>query len=310
LLSSNPCFHARPAISPAEILQHFVAHVQQSSAPDWSAIANIFSNRVQFNAILGYGAANQEYLTKTSKLRMSDIEGRVAVVTGASSGIGAAIVRALSEAGASVVMTARRRTRLEELAASLPSASAILDADICAVDTPQKLLLLAQEKFGRVDILVNNAAIIAAGNIDTVDLEALGQMTRVNFDAVVRASYLFARAFKSQGSGAIVNVSSIGAYLISRRMGVYGALKHALEAFTSSLRIELAGTGVKVGTVAPGTTRTEIFDHTQASRAGSSLPPVTPLEPEDIAAAVLFMVEQPARANIARLAMFAATDAY
>src|ERR1700743_1910247 len=228
---------------------------------------------------------------------MSEIVGQVAVVTGASSGIGAAIVRTLSNAGVSIVMTARRRGRLEELAASLPRPSAILDADICAVDTPQKLLRLAQERFGRVDILVNNAGIIAAGSIDTVDLEALGQMTRVNFDAVVRASYLFARVFKSQGSGAIVNVSSIGAYLISRRMGVYGALKHALEAFTSSLRIELAGSGVRVGTVAPGTTRTAIFDHTPASSAGSALPPGTPLEPEDIAAAVLFMLEQPARAN-------------
>jgi NADP-dependent 3-hydroxy acid dehydrogenase YdfG len=241
---------------------------------------------------------------------MSEIAGQVAVVTGASSGIGAAIVRTLSDAGVKIVMTARRRGRLEELASSLPGQSAILDADISAAETADNLLRLALEKFGRADILVNNAGIIAAGSIDSIDLEALGQMSRVNFDAVVRASYVFARAFKSQGSGSIINVSSIGAYLISRRMGVYGALKHALEAFTSSLRIELAGTGVKVGTVAPGTTRTEIFDHTQASGAGAALPPGTPLEAEDIAEAVLFMIKQPVRANIARLALFAATDGY
>ncbi|MEA3142132.1 MAG: hypothetical protein QOK23_4301 [Gammaproteobacteria bacterium] len=242
---------------------------------------------------------------------MSQIEGKVAVVTGASSGIGAAIARTLSEAGANVVITARRLGRLQELAASLPGRSAILDADISATDTPGRLLSLAQEQFGRADVLVNNAGIIAAGSIDTVDLDALGQMTRVNFDAVVRASYLFARVFKSQGSGAIINVSSIGAYLISRRMGVYGALKHALEAFSSSLRIELAGTGVKVGTVAPGTTRTEIFEHMQAAPGtAAATPEGTPLEPADVAAAVLFMIEQPERANIARLAMFAATDAH
>jgi serine 3-dehydrogenase (NADP+) len=241
---------------------------------------------------------------------MSVVEGQVAVVTGASSGIGAAIVRVLSDAGAHIVMTARRRGRLEDLAATLPRESAILDADISAANTPGNLLRLAHEKFGRADILVNNAGVIAAGSIDSVDFDALGQMMRVNFEAVVRASYVFAREFKSQGSGAIINVSSIGAYLISRRMGVYGALKHALEAFTSSLRIELAGTGVKVGTVAPGTTRTEIFDQSQAAGAATSLPAGTPLEPEDIAAAVLFMIEQPARANIARLAMFAATDAH
>jgi serine 3-dehydrogenase (NADP+) len=260
------------------------------------ALENILAFRVQFNAILRYGSP------------MSQIEGKVAVVTGASSGIGAAIARRLNEAGAIVVITARRRGRLQELAASLPGRSAILDADISSPDTPNRLLSLALERFGRADILVNNAGIIAAGSIDSVDLEALAQMTRVNFDAVVRASYLFARVFKSQGSGAIINVSSIGAYLISRRMGVYGALKHALEAFSSSLRIELAGTGVKVGTVAPGTTRTEIFDQMQAP--ATAMPEGTPLEPADVAAAVLFMIEQPERANIARLAMFAATDAY
>ena len=240
---------------------------------------------------------------------MSQMEGKVAVVTGASSGIGAAVVRTLSEAGANVVITARRRARLEELAASLPRRAAILDADISAPDTASRLLSLAQQQFGRADVLVNNAGMIAAGSIDTIDLDAISQMTRVNFDAVVRASYVFARVFKLQGSGAIINVSSIGAYLISRRMGAYGALKHALEAFSSSLRIELAGTGVKVGTVAPGTTRTEVFDGMHAP-TGSPLTDGTPLEPADVAAAVRFMIEQPERANIARLAIFSATDAH
>jgi len=241
---------------------------------------------------------------------MSSVRGKVAVVTGASSGIGAAIARDLSLAGASIVLTGRRRERLEALAASLGAPSAILDVDIAASDTPERLLSLARERFGRVDVLVNNAGFIAAGSLDTIDLDAVAQMIRVNFEAVVRASYVFGRAFKAQRSGAIVNVSSIGAYLISQRMGAYGALKHALEAFTASLRIELAGTGVKVGTIAPGSTRTEIFQRMQPPAATDPLASGTPLEPEDIAAAVRFMIEQPDRANIARLALFFATDAY
>jgi short-subunit dehydrogenase len=76
-------------------------------------------------------------------------------------------------------------------------------------------------------------------------------MTRVNFDAVVRASYLFARTFRQQGAGAIVNVSSIGAYLSSSSVGVYSGLKHALEIFTSAMRVELKSSGVRVGTIAP-----------------------------------------------------------
>jgi serine 3-dehydrogenase len=241
---------------------------------------------------------------------MTQIEGKVAVVTGASSGIGAAIARELSACGAQLVLNARRRERLDELAATLPRPAAIFDADIAAVDTPEKLLALAKAEFGHADILINNAGFIAAGSVDSIDLDAVAQMTRVNFDAVVRASYVFAREFKAQGSGAIVNVSSIGAYLISKRLGVYGALKHALEAFTASLRVELAGTGVKVGTVAPGSTRTEIFERMQPPPPGNPLAEGTPLEPEDVAAAVRFLIEQPERANIARLAIFSATDAH
>src|SRR3546814_14427739 len=86
-------------------------------------------------------------------------------------------------------------------------------------------------------------------------------MSALNYDAVVRASYVFARAMKAAGSGAIVNISSIGAHLTAPGAGVYGGLKRALEIFTDSLRIELAGSGVKVGLVAPGSTATEIFDH-------------------------------------------------
>lgn len=240
----------------------------------------------------------------------SQLERKVAVITGASSGIGAAIVRELSAAGASVVLTARRRARLESLAASLSHPAVVLDADIAAPDTAARLLSLAQERFGRVDVLINNAGFIAAGSIETIDLDAVAQMIRVNFESVVRTSYLFARAFKAQGSGAIINVSSIGAYLISRRLGAYGALKHALEAFTASLRIELAGTGVKVGTVAPGSTRTEIFERMQTPGSADPFAEETPLEPEDVAAAVRFMIERPQRVNIARLAIFSATDSH
>ena len=137
--------------------------------------------------------------------------------------------------------------------------------------------------------------------MDTIDLDAVSYMIRVNFEAVVRSSYVFAREFRSQSSGAIINVSSISAYLISRAGGVYGGLKHGLEAFTQSLRIELAGTGVKVGTIAPGSTSSEMFDKMMAAAKVEN--PVA-LDPEDIARAIRFMLEQPDRANIARLALY------
>jgi serine 3-dehydrogenase (NADP+) len=236
------------------------------------------------------------------------LRGRVAVVTGASSGIGAAIAHELSAAGMRLVVTARRADRLADLCTALPSAATLLTADIEDPATPQALLDLALQAHGRVDVLVNNAGKLVAGPLDSIDLDALASMTRVNFDAVVRASYVFSRHLKAQGSGAIINVSSIGAYLSHSSMGVYGALKQALEVFSTALRVELKGSGVRVGSIAPGSTDTEIFDQlrARAQAAGATLP--EPLAPTDIAAAVRFMLEQPARANVARLLLVSADE--
>jgi NADP-dependent 3-hydroxy acid dehydrogenase YdfG len=239
-----------------------------------------------------------------------NLSGKVAVVTGASSGIGAAIARELAAAGTDLVLTARRGDRLEAFGRESPTRTAVLPADIADSATAQRLLDLALERFGRADILVNNAGVLLVGPLETVDLDALSNMIRVNFEAVVRTSYTFARAFKAQKSGAIVNVSSIGAYVTAPMGGVYGGVKQAIEAFTSALRIELAGTGVRVGTVAPGTTNTEIFDAMRArgQKAWSELIP--PLEAPDVADAVRFMLERPERANIARLLIYSSSEGF
>jgi serine 3-dehydrogenase len=233
-----------------------------------------------------------------------ELNGKTVVVTGASAGIGEAIAVELSGAGCNMVLTGRRQERLDALAAKLAGPSAVLAADVADPQTPERLLALAVERFGRADAVINNAGVLARGTVDSIDLNAVSYMIRVNFEAVVRSSYVFARAFKAQGSGAIINVSSIGAYLATSRAGAYGGLKHALEVFTASLRIELAGAGVKVGTVAPGSTETEMFAN---MTAGMAEPPAA-LQSADIAAAVRFMLEQPDRANIARLAMFSMSD--
>jgi len=232
----------------------------------------------------------------------------VAVITGASSGIGEALARELAAAGMPLVITARRADRLQALRARLPVPCATLAADIADPSTPAALLALALQTHGRADVLVNNAGRVVTGTADSVDLDELAAMTRVNFDAVVRASYVFARQFKAQGSGAIVNVSSVGAYLSHTSMGVYSALKHALEVFTTALRVELKGSGVRVGSIAPGSTDTEIFDQlrVRAASAGVSLPP--PLAPADIAEAVRFMLERPAHANVARLLLVSSAE--
>jgi serine 3-dehydrogenase (NADP+) len=238
------------------------------------------------------------------------LSGKVAVITGASAGIGAAIARDLADAGATLVLTARRADRLEALAAELEANVEILAADIADPATPAALLALAQERFGRADILVNNAGILRVGALEAFDLDGLEPMIAVNFTAQIRASYLFARAMKAQGSGAIVNISSIGAHVTAPGMGVYGGLKRALEGFTDSLRVELAGSGVRVGLVAPGTTSTEIFSDMKAQGQRGWDEYLVPLQPEDLARAVRFMLEQPPRANVPRIHVYASADAF
>ncbi len=238
------------------------------------------------------------------------IERKVAVVTGASAGIGEAIARMLAAGGAKLVLTARRQDRLDQLAASLPVETAVLAADIAARSTPERLLRLAEERFGGVDILINNAGILRVGTFESFDLDQLAPMIAVNYEAPVRTSCLFARAMKAQGSGAIITISSIGAGITAAGMGIYGGLKRALEMATESLRIELNGSNVRVGLVAPGTTGTEIFDDMKARGQAGWDEYLAALAPEDIANAVRFMLEQPARANVPRVHVYAAAETF
>ena len=241
---------------------------------------------------------------------MDGLTGKVAVVTGASAGIGAAIARDLSTAGVRLVLTARRRDRLEALAAELGGEVAVLAADIGDPATPAALLALAEARFGGADILVNNAGILRVGTYESFDLDALEPTIAVNYTAVVRASVLFARAMKAGGSGHIVNISSIGAHLTAAGSGIYGGLKRALEVFTDVLRIELAGSGVRVGLIAPGTTTTEIFEDMKAHGAKGWDEYLTPLQPEDIARAVRFILDQPPHANVPRVHVYSAQEGF
>jgi serine 3-dehydrogenase (NADP+) len=247
---------------------------------------------------------------QNGELQMSQIEGKVAVITGASAGIGAAIARELAGAGAKLVLTARRQSRLDELAAQLGGDVATLEADITDPTTAERLLVLAHERFAAADFLVNNAGILRVGSLEKFEFEALEAMVATNYTAVVRTSYVFARAMKAAGSGVIVNLSSIGAGIVAPGVGVYGGLKRAVEMFTDALRIELVGTGVRAGFVAPGTTATEIFDDMKAHGQPAWDSYVRPLQPEDIARAVRFMLDQPSHAAVPRLHVYAAEDAF
>lgn len=241
---------------------------------------------------------------------MSRLAGKIAIVTGASSGIGAATARALAGAGATLVIVARRADRLATLAAELGGDTLPFADDMADPLAPQRLHDAVMARFGRADIMVNNAGILHAAPIDQFDLDQLRPMIALNYEAVVRTSTLFARSMKAAGTGQIINISSIGANIIAPGVGVYGGLKRALEAFTDCLRVELAGSGVKVGIVAPGTTSTEIFDDmkSRGQPAWDSFIPA--MQPGDVADAVRYMAEQSDRTNMARIQVYAAADSH
>jgi serine 3-dehydrogenase len=241
---------------------------------------------------------------------METMNGKIAVVTGASAGIGAATARTLSAAGATVLLVARRQDRLKALQDELGGETAILTLDLAREDAAQAMFDYVQTRFGHADILVNNAGMLRAGTFETFDLDNLRPMIALNYETVVRSTILFARAMKERGSGQIVNISSIGAHLTAAGSGIYGGLKRALEIFTDSSRIELAGSGVKVGIVSPGTTSTEVFDEMKSRGEAGWDEYVPALEAEDIAKAVRYMCEQSSRANVARVHVYSASEMF
>lgn len=241
---------------------------------------------------------------------MKTLDGQVAVVTGASSGIGEATARALAEAGATVVIVARRADRLAALAAELGGRSTFVAIDLADPEAPSAVFDQVARDFGTPDIVVHNAAILHSGTIEEFDPAALRPLIAINYESIVQSSYLFARAMKAAGRGQIINISSIGAHVTVAGGGIYGGLKKALEMFTDSLRIELAGTGVKVGLVAPGTTSTEIFDPMKAQGKPGWDSYIPALMPEDVARTVLFIAEQPDRANTARIHVYSASEGF
>jgi NADP-dependent 3-hydroxy acid dehydrogenase YdfG len=236
---------------------------------------------------------------------MTALDGTVVAITGASSGIGRAIACALRPLGARLVLNALADAELDALREEFGADAVIVAGDIASAQTGRDLLAAALERFGRVDVLINNAGIFRNGPIDGIDLDAMEQMIAVNFTAVVRNSYLFARSMAAQGSGHIINLSSISATLTTPNCGVYAGTKRAVEGFSEALRIELAGAGVRVGVIAPGTTDTELFDRVPGQPRSSNVA-VRKLDPADLADAVRYMLERPAHANIPHLRLYSA----
>lgn len=194
------------------------------------------------------------------------VTGKVAIVTGASSGIGAATAQALARHGAHVVLAARREAQINALAAELAARYAVRTLAVAAdMSHPEDVAALVARTcvaFGRVDILVNNAGLGLQGDVVDLEPEALRYLFEVNVFGPVRAMQAVAPVMRHQRSGVIVNVGSILGKVVVPSLGMVGssagytASKYALGAFSAAARMELRKQGIHVVTFLPGVTRT------------------------------------------------------
>ena len=236
----------------------------------------------------------------------ASLVGKVALVTGASSGIGRAVATALGEAGAAVGILARRMERLVELRNEIdrgPGQAMCLTADLLDEEQIHTALRALRERFGGVDVLVNSAGLGRVAPLSRGATDDLRRMLEVNVLALAAITREAVRDMRARdAAGHVVHISSMSAYRVQLEMGMYAATKHAVRAMTEGLRQELraAGSPIRVSSVSPADTDTEFFEQMlgSARAAADARPAYRALDPEDVARAVLFVLEQPPHVEI------------
>jgi NADP-dependent 3-hydroxy acid dehydrogenase YdfG len=240
-------------------------------------------------------------MTNTQKLN-----GTVALVTGASSGIGEATAVALAEQGAAVAIAARRKDRIDSLAARIADAGGralAIEADVTAREQAQALVEQTVAELGRLDTLVNNAGVMLLGPAVGAPMEEWERMIAVNVQGLLYCAHaalphLLAAAEDSPRSVAdMVNISSVAGRVARNGSGVYNATKWGVGAFSESLRQEVARRHVRVSLVEPGAVATELVSHNRPEirEAMAGRDDFQKMEPEDIAEAIAYVVTRPWR---------------
>jgi ribitol 2-dehydrogenase len=231
------------------------------------------------------------------------LSGKVAVVTGASSGIGLATARALSDAGALLVITARSTEKLEQAARDLGGAATAFATDVTSTKEVDDLVEKTIERHGRMDIMIANAGIYVGGDFVANDLTQLLQLIDTNVGGVVRTIHATLKHMIAAGTGDIVVTSSVSGHQAIHWEPVYSASKHAVQALTHGLRRQLIGTGVRIGAIAPGVVLNDLWQVTDAAAVADGVAAGTGLTSEDVADAVLYMLTLPRHINIRDLVM-------
>ena len=234
------------------------------------------------------------------------IKGKTIIITGASSGIGEATAKKLSQEGANVVLSARREDRLNSLKDEIVKnggMALVVPADVTNKEDFKKVVSSTLEEFGSIDGIINNAGLMPLSYVKNLHTDEWDKMIDVNIKGVTNGVSAVLPTMMEQKSGNIINISSSAAHKYYPGGAVYCATKAAVKMFTEGLRAELARHyGINVTSIDPGFVSTELTDTITDDEIKNDMEPMfkelTPLQAEDIAEAIYYSLSQPKRANI------------
>jgi NADP-dependent 3-hydroxy acid dehydrogenase YdfG len=232
---------------------------------------------------------------------MSNLNGKVVLITGASSGIGEGAARLLAEQGARVVLGARRTDRLEKLAAELGENARYRTLDVTSREEMEAFVAYAEAEFGRVDVIVNNAGLMPLSPLNALKVDEWDRMIDVNIRGVLHGIAATLPRMEAQGSGQIINISSIGGHYVVPTAAVYCATKYAVRAISDGLRQETDK--IRVTVISPGVVESELastITH-EASQEGMKSFRQIAITPDAIARAIAFAISQPEDVDVSEI---------
>jgi NADP-dependent 3-hydroxy acid dehydrogenase YdfG len=232
-----------------------------------------------------------------------DLTGKIAAISGASSGIGEATAVALANAGATVALGARRRDRLDDLVGRIGDRALAIEVDISDESQARRFIDTANSELGGLDILVNNAGVMLLGPVEGADTEEWRRMVNVNLLGLLYCTHAALPLMREGGGGDIVNVSSVAGRNATAGAGVYNMTKFGVTAFSEALRQEALHSNIRVSCVEPGFVATELQGHNKnplvvegTRKMRDQIGKV--LEAQDIADAILYVVSRPAHVSL------------
>lgn len=240
---------------------------------------------------------------------IEDLDGKVAVVTGASSGIGEATAKSLSEEGADVVLAARREEELRELADQIETEGGdtlVVPTDVTDEADIQELVDRTVEEFDRLDVLVNNAGVMLLEEVEDADPDNFQQMVDVNLSGLMKLTRAALPIMQDQGSGHVVNISSVAGRKSFPGSSAYSATKFGVNGFSEGLRQEVTGEDdIRITLIEPGFVDTELAEHIPdeniQEQTKQTLETMDALTPQDVARSITYAVGQPPHVDVNEL---------